>query len=288
MQIIHCSQVFNKMEENLRSRTGVPKLPISSLPTLSKMIHGLPPGKMTVIGARTSMGKTAFAMQLMIDFITIGASVLYIGFEMQPEEMLERMFCNRYRISNLELARGSVVGLDKELGDFKKWQENLQLVFTDDFAKDWTELETFLEALPLGAKPDVVVVDFIQAIQHTNEHDKRFIDDYIRAFKMMSLRNDFAGIVVSQINRTSPEAKNKEPQLHQLKGSGFLEEHADMVFLLDWKDKTKPEFVINVAKNRSGPTGWINAHYISNQYRFEEPPPVSAEPKGKDRVDWNG
>jgi len=220
------------------------------------------------------MGKTAFAMQLMIDFVSIGASVLYIGFEMQPDEMMERIFCNRYRVSNIDLSRGGVGGFEKELEDFGKWQENLSLVFTDDFAKNWTELETFLEALPAGGKPDVIVVDFIQAIQHQNDHDKRFIDDYIRAFKMMSLRNNFAGVVVSQINRTSPDAKNKEPQLHQLKGSGFLEEHADMVMLLDWKDKTEPEFVINVAKNRSGPTGWFKAHYISEHYRFEEAPPT--------------
>jgi replicative DNA helicase len=239
------------------------------------------------------MGKTAFAMQTMIDLVSIGASVIYLGFEMQPEEMMERMFCNRYRVNNLDLMRGGIDQYEKELEDFKRWQEKLHVIFTDDFAKDWRELDTFLQALP--KKPDVVVLDFIQAIGHQESHDKRFIDDYIRAFKMMTLRNNFAGIVVSQINRTAPDAKNKEPQLHQLKGSGFLEEHADMVTLLDWKDKNDLQFVINVAKNRSGPTGYFKALYHPQYYRFEEPPKepepgtvIQVKKVSQMRVDWNG
>ena len=209
-------------------------------------------------------------MQIMMDLVTIGAPTIYLGFEMHPDEMMERLFCNRYRVNNLDLMRGKITDYEKEYEDFKRWAKNLKLVFTDGFAKSWKELETFLHQLPL--KPKVVVLDFIQGIAHGGDHDKKFIDDYILNFRQMAMRNGFAGVIVSQINRTNPDSKNKEPQLHQLKGSGFLEEHADMVILLDWKDKQSPEFVINIAKNRSGPTGWVKANYISNQYRFEEPP----------------
>lgn len=214
------------------------------------------------------MGKTAFTMQMMMDLVSIGAPTIYLGFEMHPDEMMERMFCNRYLVDNLDLMRGGIVNYEKEYADFEKWSKNIKLVFTDDFAKDWKELDHFLCNLPL--QPKVVVLDFIQAIAHGSEHDKRFIDDYIRNFRLMAMKKGFAGIIVSQINRTAPDAKNKEPQLHQLKGSGFLEEHADMVMLLDWKDKTKPEFIINVAKNRSGPTGYFKAKYDARHYRFEE------------------
>jgi replicative DNA helicase len=272
MEIRQASAYLNPLRKILLARTEEPVLPITSLPTLSRKIHGLPPSKMTVVGARTSMGKTAFTMQLMMDLVTLGFPTIYLGFEMKPEEMMERMFCNRYRINNLDLMRGKIQNYEKEYEDFRNWSKNIKLVFTDDFAKDWNELNAFLMDLPI--KPKVVVLDFIQAIAHGADHDKKFIDDYIRNFRMMAIRNDFAGVIVSQINRTAPDAKNKEPQLHQLKGSGFLEEHADMVFLLDWRDKTKQDFVINVAKNRSGPTGFIKANYIKEQYRSEEPPQV--------------
>jgi replicative DNA helicase len=276
MEIRVAGAYLQSLKKILDARTADPTLPITSLPTLSHKIHGLPPGKMTVIGARTSIGKTAFAMQVMMDLVTLGAPTIYLGFEMKPEEMMERMFCNRYRINNLDLMRGNIQAYEKEYEDFSKWSKNLKLVFTDDFAKDWNELNAFLSDLPL--KPKVVVLDFIQAIAHGADHDKKFIDDYIRNFRMMAIKNDFAGVIVSQINRTAPDSKVKEPQLHQLKGSGFLEEHADMVFLLDWRDKNKKDFTINVAKNRSGPTGWVKALYIKEQYRFEEPPPDKPKP----------
>ena len=124
-------------------------------------------------------------------------------------------------------------------------------------------------------KPKVIVLDFIQAIPESSTESKRFIDEYIRAFREMAVTQEFAGVIISQINRSNPDAKNKQPQLHQLKGSGFLEEHADLVLLLDWKHKSvgtgdKEEFVVNVAKNRNGRTGYVKLRYTPQYYRFED------------------
>jgi len=187
---------------------------------------------------------------------------------MKPPELLDRMFCNRYRVDNFELIRGKIDAYPTELEDFTKWARNVKLVFADDFAKDWNELDRFLVGLP--TKPKVIVLDYIQAIAHNSDKDKKFIDDYILNFRQMCVRENFAGVIVSQVNRMAPDSKTKEPQLHQLKGSGFLEEHADLVLLLDWRNKEKPDFSINVAKNRNGPTGWIDALYRPEHYRFEE------------------
>jgi replicative DNA helicase len=70
------------------------------------------------------------------------------------------------------------------------------------------------------------------------------------------------------VNRISQADKDdREPQLHHLKASGFLEESADVVFLLHWAwhyDNSKPknELIINIAKNRDGLTGRKKMNYI--------------------------
>jgi replicative DNA helicase len=260
------------------------------MPSLSDRIMGLPLGKMTVVGARTSMGKTAFAMQMMIDLLNIGAPILYLGFEMKPTELMDRLFCNLYKIDNYELARGAIHKHTKESEEFiNDWQEKVTLVFADDFAKDWRELDDFLSTLKV--KPLVIIVDFVQAIEHDHANDKKFIDDYIRHFRMMCIRENFAGVIVSQVNRSNQEGKDKSPQLHQLKGSGFLEEHADLVLLLDWISRGKAdesEFKVNVAKNRNGRTGYVKLKYYPQYYRFEEwKEPMKTYKKVEAQVDWH-
>lgn len=285
MEIKPVAAYLKGWKETLEKRSENPRLPLTSLPTLSRKIHGIPEGKMTVIGARTSMGKTTLAMQMIMDLASIGAPVIYLSFEMKPNELMDRMFCNRYRIDNFELVKGKIGNYPAEADDFFKWAKNIRLVFADDFARSWKELDKFLLDLPV--KPRVILLDYIQAIAHDTQYDKKFIDDYILNFRQLAVREDFAGIIVSQINRTAPDAKSKEPQLHQLKGSGFLEEHADLVMLLDWRDKDKPDYTINVAKNRGGPTGYIKLKYFPHHYRFEEEKQEKQEEIKEIRVDWN-
>src|SRR3990167_8314832 len=89
---------FDDFKKTLEKRGENPELEITSLPNLNKKLWGMHLGKMTVIGARTSMGKTSFIMQLINDFINKNNPVLYISFEMTHEELLERLFCLRYKI----------------------------------------------------------------------------------------------------------------------------------------------------------------------------------------------
>ena len=66
--------------------------------------------------------------------------------------------------------------------------------------------------------------------------------------------------------------------------TGFLEDHADIVLLLDWAYKTghsKDEnlYYINVAKNRNGPTGFIELKFWPQYFLFEDNESVKEEKK---------
>lgn len=118
----------------------------------------------------------------------------------------------------------------------------------------------------------------------------------------MAIRNNFAGIVCSQINRTMADEKNKEPQLHQLKGSGFLEEHADVVLLLSWPykylkhgegkvftDEQLHRFIVYVAKNKDGQTGYQKLKFSPDFYLFEDwiEVPKPTKKNSQQEVNWN-
>jgi replicative DNA helicase len=257
----------------LEARGKEPELPIVSLPNLNKKIWGLSPSKMTIIGARTSVGKTAFAMQVAYDLAHQGHPVLYLSFEMKYDELIERIFVHRYKINNFDLLSGGFPKYQQQWADFENYLKDTRLVITDGFARKWQELDAFLDSLE--TVPKVIILDYIQAISQSSMEGKGFIDEYIRHFRELCAYRNFAGVILSQVNRSNPDARDKTPQLHQLKGSGFLEEHADVVILLDWpckhtKNTDPSKYHIHVAKNRTGRTGYMELKYIPETYTFED------------------
>jgi replicative DNA helicase len=273
MEIKPLTAYLSETEDVLNKRTSDPDLPITALPSLNNKTWGLPRGKMTIIGARTSMGKTAFALQIILDMLTNNKSVLYLSFEMKPQEIAERLFCNKYKIDNFELLVGKFSEYQPQWESFTQFLNNSKLIIADGFGKTWKELTDFMNTLT--KQPDVVILDYIQSIAGSSVEGKGFIDEYIRKFRELAISKGYAGVIVSQINRSNPDAKDKSPQLHQLKGTGYLEEHADLIILLNWVYKTqkiedKSLYELNVAKNRSGRTGYIKLRYLPQYYLFED------------------
>lgn len=267
------STFLEETEKELINRTSTPRNPYNSLPLTNQLTWGVKPQELMVIGARTSMGKTSFVLQLMLDLIEVDRSIFYMSFEMKPKKILERMFVNKYKIDNIALLKGEFDKHWMEWESFSGMVEKMRVVIGDGFGTKWQELNGFLKGC--SVKPDIVIVDYVQGIASNNRNNKDFIDEYIREFRHRLVENDIAGIVVSQLNRTNPDSKSKEPQLHQLKGSGSLEEHSDSVILLDWLYKTvkgaeMEDYKIHVAKNRNGRTGFVEAKFKPHYYHFEE------------------
>jgi len=221
------------------------------------------------------MAKTAFTMQIVTDFLMQGKSVMYLGFEMKQDELMERMFCNYCEIDNFQLLTGKCHEYTDAWQSFQKKLVDFNFVATDEFGKTWRQLSNFLSNL--SVPPDVIVLDYIQAV--SQGAGKAFIDEYILNFRNLCIDRRFAGIIVSQLNRATQERKDPTPQLHDLKGSGYLEEIADLVLLLNWvgKDKDEPKFEVNVAKNRRGRTGYLELQYIPKWYKFRDDEYVETE-----------
>jgi len=277
----HLSDYLKRTENVMLARKEAPELPITSMPALNKKIWGLPKGKMTVVGARTSQGKTSFVLQLAIDILMKGNSIHYFSFEMTKEQIVERIFCNMYKIDNYALLSGKFTEYYSLWDDFKEQLSNLRIVMSNDFGQSWKDIERFLDSLTV--KPDVIIVDYIQAVAKASVEGKGFIDEYIRKFREICINHNIAGVIVSQLNRQTVSEGNNVPNLHNLKGSGFLEELADLVILLEWtgKQQQKQDFIVNVAKNRNGRTGFIKVKYEAEYYKFSDFPVEDMEEKEK-------
>lgn len=267
------SDYIPEVREMLGTRMAEPELSILSMPKLNNKIWGIKRKKMTLIGARTSQGKSSMALHIGWDLAKQGHEVLFLSLEMCAEDLIERLFCNEYKIDNEHLLKGRFLEFKDKFLEFEKMVETVPFGISDCLGKDWADIDKQVSSM--STKPKVIIVDYVQAIKGQGTMQKGAIDDYIIHFREMAVKHNFAGIICSQINRTSQETENKEPQLHQLKGTGVLEEHSDVVILLHWEHKYKEtadpnKYKLIVEKNRNGRTGWIEIKFFPQYYRYED------------------
>ena len=247
-------------------------MPIKSMPELSYKLWGIHRKKMMVIGGRTSNGKSVLAINFAWDLALQGKKVMFLSLEMPVARIAERLFCLDKYVDNLELLKN---GYNKNPIIHNKFKEFFgkkmaNFVLSDCIGKNWEFVDHVLREI--STKPDVILIDHIQEIRGMSSQ-KQALDEHISKMRESAIRNNFALIVCSQVNRLAPADKeNREPQLHHLKATGFLEEAADQVLLLHWpwhydNSKNKNDFIINVAKNRDGMTGRIKMYFKPEHYR---------------------
>jgi replicative DNA helicase len=274
-KVKHISDWLPEVGEELYNRGGEPPLGIKTLPEFNRKIWGLRPKALTIVGARTSQGKSSFAMQLAWDLAIQEIPVWFLSLEMSVPSLIERLFCHVMHVDNYSLLTGQLKldrKMQKKFVRFKELLKESTLLITEGLGKTWQEINLLIEHAEM---PKVVIVDYIQNISFRAGDTREIINDYILKFRTLAIKHGFAGVLCSQINRA---ADANAPILSQLKETGFLEECADMVMLLYWKSfyeksediQPTSEYVVNVAKNRNGRTGDFKMLYTPRFYRFSE------------------
>jgi len=118
----------------------------------------------------------------------------------------------------------------------------------------------------------ILYVDHIQiapAIEGQREYDK--VTEFSMGLKEIAIASDIAVLGISQLNR----AVGNTPKLENLRSSGGLGQDADLVcFLSNVSDEPQDDKtirkILNIAKQRNGPTGDIQMDFHTDCLRFVE------------------
>ena len=266
-------EVLDGVKAELEARGSEPELSISSLPYFNRQIWGLKKG-LTILAGRTSMGKSALALQMAYDLADQQKEVLFLSLEMTVESLIERLFCNRMEVDNYDMLTGKMkinTEYQEKWGTFVKLMD-IPLKLSCGLGKTFDDINGLIELL--DPKPKIIIIDYIQAIRKT-ANERLDMDDYIIRFRELCLLHNIAGVLISQNSRKVFEEETKEPTLANLKGTGTLEEAADTVILLFWphfynEKIDKNLYKIIIAKQRNGRTGDHFLHYTPEYYKFTD------------------
>jgi replicative DNA helicase len=254
---------------------------------LDEMTSGLQKSDLVIIAARPSMGKTAFAMNIVENAAVINRKVVGVfSLEMSKESLLLRMLCSHARVDSHKLRTGF---LGRE--DFAKLANALgelaeAPIFIDDSPGiSLHEMRAKARRLQQAEKRlDLIIVDYLQLMSAAPSNGGRRFENRTqevsaisRGLKALAKEMRVPVIALSQLSR-APESRGGDhrPQLADLRESGSIEQDADLVAFIFREEVYKPDdpdldglAELIIAKQRNGPTGMVKLAFIKRSTRFE-------------------
>lgn len=236
------------------------------LPYLSKILNPAFGGELILIAARTSMGKTAFMLNMAWELACSGVPVAFASLEMSKEEILLRLAQRWWDIRLMQAIKNFD---DKQLNTlFEQFgiisQKPLYRIETP--RARLSEIYNGVKAVKMQKDIQVLFVDYIQIVRTSHKGTRNEEIGFIsKTLKRIAMEFGITVIAGAQLNRATEHNEDAKPTLANLRDSGDLEQDADVVTFL-WRPGyygkgDKEKLVVMVAKNRNGALGNINLRF---------------------------
>ena len=256
--------------------TGLP----SGYTDLDHMTSGWQKSDLVIVAGRPSMGKTAFAMNLVENAILDqDQPVLVFSLEMPAESLIFRMLSSIGRLDQGKLRTGQLT--DDDWPGFNNAVKKLKdrPLYIDDSA-GVSPMEMRSRARRIKREHGalgMIVVDYLQLMQIKGSTEGRVneISEISRSLKLLAREFECPVIALSQLNRGLEQRPNKRPVMSDLRESGAIEQDADVIAFIyrdevyneDTPDKGVAEVIIG--KQRNGPIGTVRLSFLGQFTRFE-------------------
>lgn len=241
---------------------------------LDRLIGGLAPGRLVVVGARPGVGKSLMGTNLALTFAhRHDHAVLVASLEMPESEVVQRLLACHARVNLTNLQNGTTD--DASWNRIAAQHARLaELPITIDDSPSQTVTHIRRRARDVQRQRDdlaLIVVDYLQLVATPGATDNRAqaLGEVSRGLKLLARETGSCVVAMAQLNRESAKHGGGVPKSADLRESGSIEADADQVILLHQPDDEIPELTVIVDKNRHGPKGQatllVEGHYASLQ-----------------------
>ncbi|MFD2443672.1 replicative DNA helicase [Bacillus sp. CGMCC 1.16607] len=265
--------------ETLHQRKG----DITGIPTgfaeLDRMTAGFQRNDLIIVGARPSVGKTAFALNIAQNVATkSGENVAIFSLEMGAEQLVMRMLCAEGNIDAQRLRTGTLT--DEDWGKLTMAMGSLSNagIFIDDTpGVRISDIRAKCRRLKQEHGLGMILIDYLQLILgsgRSGENRQQEISEISRSLKQLARELQIPVIALSQLSRGVEQRQDKRPMMSDIRESGSIEQDADIVAFLyrdDYYDKeseNKNIIEIIIAKQRNGPTGTVSLAFVKEYNKF--------------------
>ena len=255
---------------------------------LDRLLH-VGRGKFVILGADSSAGKTALALQFAYHFAECGKKVCFFSLETDAETLTDRLMAET-QVADINLPRTKLKALTT--ADYKRATDagiksaRVPLWLHDsaetvDEIRTWTVQEGF----------DVIVVDYLQLLSAEGEKRWDIVTNISMQLHRMAQK---LGVTVLALSQVTPSQKGAKLTMDDLRECRQLKHDADVIMILERCEEFANGRSLTIAKNKDGKRNqgmklsFDPEHMTFSYYRRVEPKTVPGQQELRELDDGEG
>src|SRR5437879_1769140 len=251
----------------------------TGFPSIDRILGGgLRRRDLVVLGGDVGSGKSALALGLALRTAQQGTGVALLSGEMDEERLMERALAIEGRVAVDELRTAKMNDLTRAgIGAAAVRLRGLPLSLLPLAADDFATMAARLDPLrQLG----LVVLDYLQLVPAPTGAARSTQDEEValvlRQLKALALERQVALVVAAQLPHFDAQREHPRPTLDDFGHLGAVKQHADVVLAIYREEMYHPGGGVEggtellVAKNRNGPTGFVDLYFYRRWMRIED------------------
>lgn len=278
-------EYINKCLANKREYLGYE----TGISNLDRIIDGLQSVYM-VIGARPSMGKTALAQKIALNLTRQKVKTLFIELEMSPQQLTERYISLMANIPFSKIRNGFMTTATCKAVQAKmdELSRNEYFIPAECSNRQLDDIMNLCRAQVRTNGVKAIFIDHIGLIRLMNNSSPAYEKARIISNSLQQLQRELNVPIValSQLSRGAEDTK--KPELNEFRGSGAIEEDADVCILIGREranDETQTSIpaLLAVRKNRNGSVGNAKTLFYPQTVNFVDWKETKSEAREAER-----
>ena len=237
------------------------------------MLLGFKKGSLNIVAARPSEGKSALLQDMMLNIGKTGKHVVLFSMENSIVEVAVRCLMKDGNISYNDVFQNPDYAQESAMEVIEKWKSDMNITIYESPRLTIGTIQRELKRLKrIGKQADICFVDYVQLMKSDDRNEKERslqLEMISQDLKNTAMEFDIPIVAAAQLNR---DAEGNMPMMKHLKGSGGIEQAADVILLIDRSDEDATGNVgIIIAKNRNGfrsPNQPIMLGWLPNYAKF--------------------
>jgi replicative DNA helicase len=266
---------FENQDKLLGKTTGIKEL--------DEATQGLCDGQLVVLAARPGMGKNICLNQFMKASTKVDdAPVVVFSMEMRAEQLAMRYYSDIGSVPFGDLRSGKI-NREGFAGISSAYEQMRKMNIHVDDTPSQTVFDVSAKAKRMArkyGKLGLICIDYLQLMgstSHRQDDNARFTE-ITRTLKVLALELETPIVLLSQLSRAVEQRPNKRPMSSDLRGSGAIEQDADVILMLyrdeyynpDSPDKGTMEIIRT--KVREGEPGTTRVQFLGHFQRICDMP----------------